>query len=336
MTKPQSPSSLSPRPTRPRRHSFGRISFCLITFFFLALLLRNSEIAVRYISDGLSLCAKTLIPSLFPFLVISELLVSGGAIRPLENLLARPFRSFLGISGESGCALLLGFLCGFPLGTKTAASLYRQGRISLEELQHLIIFCNVPSLAFLVFAVGDSLLGSRSLGVELYVITLLSSLLIGVLSNRLFQKSTPRSAPPCSSSVSEPRSPLTVFTEAVGNSATAMIRICAFVLFFSALVGVLERILTPVSLSQETTALIFGIFELTGGVARAAACAPVVAPYLCAALAGWSGLSVHFQIMSLCDGIPLSFSSYFLAKLGHGALNVLLLYGYTLLKTTLA
>ncbi len=319
----------------PPSLSFSGISFCLISIFFLALLMRNSKIAISYVSEGLSLCAKTLIPSLFPFMVLSDLLVSCGMIRPIGRLLARPFRFLFGIGGEGAGAVLLGFLCGFPLGAKTAVSLYRQGRIQLYELQRLMTFCNVPSFAFLVFAVGESLLGNQSLGIELYGITLLSALLIGMISKRFFKE---KENDPANATVHAASriSPLTAFTDAVASSASAMLRICAFVLFFSALTGVLERACSAASLSAELTALFFGSFELTGGVARAAVCSQATAPYVCAALAGWSGLSVHFQIISLCDGVPFPTRSFFLAKAAHGLLNVLLLYGYTLLKSFVA
>lgn len=335
MTERKRISFLRSRTSPPSALSFSRVSFCLISLFFLALLIRNSRIAIGYVSEGLSLCAKTLIPSLFPFMVISELIVSCGAIRPVGRLFSRPFRRLFGISGEGVGALLLGFLCGFPLGAKTAAALYRGGRISLCELKRLMTFCNVPSFAFLIFAVGESLFGSRSFGIELYAVTLLSALLIGIFSKHCF-RSEERDQPLSPRASAASISPMTAFTDAVGSSASAMLRICAFVLFFSALVGILERAFSALSPSPESSALCFGIFELTGGISRAAACSSATAPYLCAALAGWSGLSVHFQIMSLCDGIRFPVRAYFLAKAAHGLLNVLLLYGYTLLRSLVA
>ena len=314
-----------------RSPSFSRTSFCLICLFFLALLIRNSRIAVGYVTEGLSLCAKTLIPSLFPFMVVSELLISSGITRPIGRLLNRPFHRLFGVGGEGAGAMLLGFICGFPLGAKTAVSLYRRGRIRLADLSRLMTFCNVPSLGFLVFAVGDSLLHSRRLGIELYVVTLVSALLIGIGSKYCLRRKEAEvsSLPPqASASIST----MTALTDAVSSSATAMLRICGFVLFFSALVGILEQILSPLSLSEELSALLFGAFELTGGMSRAALCPPAAIPYLCAALAGWSGLSVHFQIISLCEDTHFSTRVYFLAKGSHGLLNVLLLWGYNHIK----
>ena len=311
---------------------WGQLFFGLICLFFSVLLLRNSELAIGYLSDGLILCAKTLIPSLFPFLVLSELIVASGLIRPVGRLLSRPVQYLFGIRGEGAGAILLGFLCGFPLGTKTAVALYRQGELSGEELCHLLTFCNVPSAAFLINAVGISLFHCRQLGWELYIITLLSALLIGGFGKH-FRKdpSTNQSSPISHAPI--PRKPaLVALTGAVSSSALAMLSICAFVLFFSTVVGILTPILSPLLPTAELSALCFGIFELTGGVSHAATCSPTTAPYLCAFLSGWSGLSVHFQVLSLCDGISVSFRPYFFAKLLHGGLNVLLLWAYFSIK----
>ena len=78
-------------------------------------------------------------------------------------------------------------------------------------------------------------------------------------------------------------------------------------------------------LSSRTSAVLFSFFELSGGMAHAAALEETAyAARLCAFGAGWSGLSVHCQVMSVCDGRGLSFRGYFLSKLVSGVLCVLL------------
>ena len=312
---------------RPR---LGRLFLCLGGLFLFFLLLRNAEFAVRHMSDGLRLCVRTLIPSLFPFMVLAELLVSTKATEPIGRLLPRPLRRLFGVSGDGSCAVLLGLLCGFPIGAKSAATLYREGRIDRSELCHILTFANIPSSAFVISTVGVSLFSDRSFGLWLYGTTLLSSLLTGIVGARLRGKgvadpttNAPRRSP-VRTDRAAPKSAISCFTGAITSSAVSMLYICAFVVFFSAFVGTLESMLQAFSLPRTVSALCFGFFELTGGVARAAACAPPAAEYLCAFLLGWSGLSVHCQIMSLCADTDVSFRPYLIAKLTQGLLNTLL------------
>lgn len=81
-------------PEVPRRYpSFGQVFFCLMSTFCFVLILRNPDVAIEYMGRGLSLCARTVIPSLFPFMVISELMVRSGAGEALGRLFSRPMRS---------------------------------------------------------------------------------------------------------------------------------------------------------------------------------------------------------------------------------------------------
>ena len=81
----------------------GQLCFGFFALFCLLLILRNPDTAIEYMTSGLRLCARTVIPSLFPFLVLSELIVSGGIgrilLRPVSGMLSRLFR-LIGVPGK--------------------------------------------------------------------------------------------------------------------------------------------------------------------------------------------------------------------------------------------
>lgn len=303
----------------------GQWFFCGLSIFCLALILQSSATAISYMGQGLTLCASTVIPSLFPFMVLSELLVTSGGGEVLGKLCEKPVRKLFGISGASVCALMMGLVCGFPVGTKTAVSLCRRGLISPKELERLICFCNIPSSAFLINAVGVSLFGSRRFGLLLYAVCLLAAILTALLLRWI-------SPPPATEECSAPPvllSGVNVFTHSVTAAATAMLHVCAYVVFFSALVGTLGHLLHTWGADRTATALLFGLFELSGGVMQASAIPDrTMAMLLAAILCGWSGISVHLQILSLCDDLPdgtrISARPYVLCKLLQSVLCALL------------
>lgn len=301
----------------------GQWVFFGLSVCCLALILCNSDTAISYMGQGLTLCAKTVIPSLFPFMVLSELLVASGGGEVLGRLCETPVKRLFGISGASVCALMMGLVCGFPVGTKTAVSLCRRGLISAKELSRLICFCNIPSSAFLINAVGVSLFGSRRFGLLLYGICLLAAVLTALLLRLLSP------LPDTESGTAPPVLPsgMTVFTHSVTAAATAMLYVCAYVVFFSALIGTLGHLLHKWGVDRTLTAFLFGVFELSGGVMQASAIADrTMAQLLAAALCGWSGVSVHLQILSLCDDLPapFSFRPYIWSKLLQGVLCAVL------------
>ena len=84
--------------------------------------------------------------------------------------------------------------------------------------------------------------------------------------------------------------------------------------------------LSAASLPPALRALIFGLFELTGGVAEAAALPCEIGAVIAAFISGWSGFSVHFQIMSICADRGISFKPYFLAKFAQGIVAAVLVF----------
>ena len=128
----------------------------IMTAALFILLLSNTSLAIDGVQRGLSLCAQTLIPALFPFLVLSEYFVSCGAGETLGQLFGRPFAALFGLSRAGACAVLLGTLCGQPVSSVTALSFLERGEITKEELERICLFANNPGSAFLTAAVGGA------------------------------------------------------------------------------------------------------------------------------------------------------------------------------------
>lgn len=312
--------SFHPTKPRHRRPSAGQAGFCLMSTFCFVLVLRNADSAVAYMGRGLTLCARTVIPSLFPFMVISELLVSSGAGEALGRLLAGVMRRLFGLSGAGASAVFLGSMCGFPVGARTAVALLDRNAISKAECEHLLTFVNNPSSAFLITAVGVSLYGNRRLGVVLYCVVLGCGLLTGFLARFWLRKpGEPAEHPHFPSGFHF--GGVETFTGAVSSAATGMLTVCAYVIFFSAVTGALSCAVGGAGRFGEMAyTLLCGMLEMTGGIGQASALSGNAGLILTAVFAGWSGISVHCQVMTLCGGRGLSFKPYLLAKAVQGLL----------------
>lgn len=314
----------TPNPARP---SAGQILFCVMSVAALLLTFRHSELAISSMSDGMRLCVSTVIPALFPFMVLSELLVSSGAAELVARIFGGLFEGLFGIRREGCIAFLLGIVCGFPIGTKSAVSLYENGRISRSELEHLLTFCNGPSSAFLISAVGASLFSSRRFGVMLYCAEIISAIVIGAVGRAFFshKKRYDEKTLVCGIRPQGERAGLRSVVGAVTSSASSMLYVCSFVVFFSSVTGILGAYADAAELPRTIKTLLIGFFEMTGGVS-AASSLPKYSACLCtAAIVGWSGLSVHFQLVSLCADRKIAYRPYFLAKLIRGALDLILI-----------
>ena len=290
----------------------------------LLLLLRAPQVAVKQVEQGLLLCSKAVIPALFPFMVFSEVIVATGVgerlLQPLQRLLHRLFKL-----PEAGCsAVVLGLLCGFPVGAISALRAKEKGSLTAHETEGVMLLSGNASAAFLLNVVGLKLWGNRLFGLSLYAILLLSQWIVG-RSFLLADKTDPKEQEPVLPLTAEPRSAGMILTDAVRSACASMLLVCACVVFFSSLMGALGLVLERFGASASVTALLFCMLELTGGMnAAASLSSPLSAALLCALCAGWSGLSVHCQAISLCGNAGIRFRRYFAAKLLQGLLCALL------------
>ena len=232
-----------------------------------------------------------MLPSLFPFFVLSSLLVQSDVPRLLSRAMAGVMYPLFGVSGAGASALILGLLGGYPVGARTVAELYGRGEIAREEAEQLLAFCNNSGPGFFLGVCGTAVFGSARAGMYLYLIHVGAALVTGVLLRR--DLGLPRRK-----AVSRQRAPFDLaaaLPAAVQGSFAAVGSVSAFVIFFMVLLRLLS--LLP-------RAALFGFVEMTNGVN--ALPATRTGFVLCAAIMNWGGLSVQAQTRAMLAGSALS------------------------------
>ncbi len=274
---------------------------------------------------GLSLCAETLIPALFPFLVLTNLMVAAGTAETLGRVLAAPCRYLFGLGGASAAAVVLGLCGGYPVGANTAVSLYQANKITRAEAEALLPLATAASPPFLLGAVGLSLWGDVRVGVLLFAAGLLSQLLVGICHR---VPPALRSSPSRAGSVRRAR--LSDLVVALPRAADTMLVACASVLFFEVLLAVLfaGEILSALPFLQTAVA---GTLEVSAGVVSAAAKfggrAPAAGLCLSGFAVGWSGVSVALQVAVCARDTDLSLAPYLRFKCEQAVLCAALTLG---------
>lgn len=278
-------------------------------------LLLNSRPVSAAVADSLRLCTGVLLPTLFPFFVLSSLLTESGFAGRWGGFMERLF----GLPGAMAPALLLGAVGGYPVGARTVAQLYSQGRCSKEQAEKALRFCNNAGPAFVISAVGSGMLGDGSLGLRLWVVHLFSALLLGLFSRGKQRAVKDMNCTPVSGRIPGGTG---AFLQAVTGAFAAFLNVCAFVLIFAVLLCLVERLPVLSSLSAPWDGLLYGMLELTGGAARLAKAAlprPILLPAL-SFLCGWGGFSVQCQTIDLLHRAGLPCRGYLKAKLLQGVL----------------
>ena len=228
----------------------------------LSLLLGKPTVAIEYMKKGMQLCAHSVVPSLLPFMIISELIVESGVGKSIAALISPLTKRLFGVGVGGACAFALGTLCGFPIGARAAASIFDKGDMTKSELERTLTFCNNASPAFIISTVGASILGNRTVGAIIYACVIVSAVTVGILTNA-FMKRNPSADVDRQANYSSRRFDMAqVFTSAIRSSALSMLNVCAYVTFFCTIVGCLGKVLESMGVSDTVGCLLLGFFYL--------------------------------------------------------------------------
>lgn len=250
---------------------------------------------VSGVGSGLETCAGVVVPSLFPFMVVSSFVSGLPVSEKITRVLSPVMRYVFRLPAAAFPALVFGFIGGFPVGCSVAAELYTQGKIEREHAQRLTLFCVNAGPAFTVTAVGVVMLGSARMGAVLFTSACAASLLTAVFLGLMSP------VPQKEKAVIEEVRPISaVLVGSVERSAYTMLGICAWVTAFSCLFSLLGA----VGLSERALSVIKCLCEVTCGCGIAAQNGNI---YAVAATLGWSGLCVICQVTGFVQkvGTPL-------------------------------
>lgn len=285
-----------------------------------AALLCAPDAAGQGAAEGISTCLYTLIPSLFPFMVLCTYVTESGLATRMGRFTGPVMRALFRLPGAAAPVVLLGFIGGYPAGARGVSRLLARGEITREEAGRMLCFCVGAGPPFVLTAVGSLLLGSAQAGPVLLLAVTASGLLLGLLLRFTAPKSAPKAAPK-----PQPPSP-SPFVNSVTGAGRAMAVLCAFVIVFSVVLSLcreagLFRPLTRFLLLRgmgpgNAAALPSFLAEVTAGCrdgAQFGASLPLFAFGL-----GWGGLCVHLQIFSFFPELPLSRWKFWLFRLLHG------------------
>lgn len=293
------------------------------------LFLLYAERTAETVTESLTICARSIVPSLFPYMVISALLTQTGAGAVLGRVAAYPVRWLFGFSAGAAPAIVLGALCGFPVGALAAVNEYEAGQLSKPETERVLAVCNNTGPAFLTGVIGGVYWNDAAFGVFLYIIQIAAAVLIGILSADRNRTVHMEVKAPAASAESQSERFLSQLARAVTSASQNMVVICGFILFFSVIVDLLLPAFEMVCPSGYLGAAVVSFLEFSAA-ARCAVLLPnaAAAAGFTAFAVGWAGISVHAQITAFAGKHCFHMGRYYFCKLLQGALCAISAYFY--------
>ncbi len=222
-------------------------NFIAIIFLSFTLgLLIFSRTNLPAVKSGLALWANSVVPSLFPFFVATELLMHTNIIQQLGILLNRFMKPIFNVRGEGAFAFIMGIISGYPVGAKIASNFRKNNICSKEECERLLSFTNNSGPLFIIGSVGILMFKNTTIGILLFITHILACITVGVIF-RFWKKNKTSSDFKNSSSSKQKSNNFATFSnlgevlaESITSSISTILLIGGFVVIFSSIISILN------------------------------------------------------------------------------------------------
>lgn len=274
----------------------------------ILLLVKKTQVADA-VSNGLTVCGEVLIPSLFPFMMLSSFAVKSGVFRSMNRIVSPLIKRIFSLSGECFSALFFGFIGGYPVGVSIISGLYEQEKVTEKDVRHMLSFCVNAGPAFVVTAAGEMILGSKTAGIVMLVSVCLSSITTGVFYT-FFKKKSKHDI----INNTEKMNLSQALVDSAFSSSQSMISVCTWLLVFSAFSGIIQSFI-----KNETVLLIYSAFsEVTTGIRSAAKLGGIP---LVAAVISFGGICVMCQILPIIKKCGVKVYEYLAFRIVNAVLS---------------
>ena len=296
-----------------RTHKFRQGLLLALAMFTAVLVFAAPQRCADVLHAGLVLCGGPLLVSLFPFLIVSALLMGCGA-GPLLGFAFQPAARVIGVRAKAaGSVLLIGFLGGFAPAAAAAAQAVRTGQLTPRQASALLPACVCSGPSFVILTVGEQMLGSRALGVRLFAAQLLAGYLTAAVLCRM-QGGAGQCLPAKAEDI-----PLPTLDAVVAQAAVTYLKLCGFVLYFRLLAAGAEALLP-----KPWSVLPAMLLEVCTGC-DCASRTGLWASTLCCAALSVQGASVLLQVRTICPP-EVSLGSLLAARVLHLPLSLALFW----------
>ena len=299
---------------------YSNLIIIILSFSTLFLILCNKSLVSRTIITSFSIWFNTLVPSMFPMFILSDILINYNFTMYIPKRIINFISKIFNISNSSVLIIFLSMISGFPTNAINIRNAYDNNMISKKEAEHLLLFNHFANPLFILETVGTFYLNNNKYGIIILLSLILGSIIIGILF-RNKNHSTPVNY---ISKNDNCQSFGTALSEAIKKSINSLLMISGTVTLFLVLSTLVINIF---HLNSFIAVLIQGILEMTMATSLLSSLniSDLVKVVCATSIIAFGGLSIHLQVISILDD-KIRYRNYFIGRLLHAIISGLIVF----------
>lgn len=303
-----------------KKNIFNFIIILSFIVLFIEVLI-NKTLIFTTISYSLNIWVNTLIPSMFPFFIISDILINYQITSYIPKPLKKIFSKIFNTSEEIISIFFLSLLSGFPSGARNIRTIYDKKLITTKEATLALAFTHFANPLFVLSTVAVLFLGNEKYGYLILISHYLGNIIIGILlrnHNTTFNTNY-------NLSINKSQSFSTILIKAIKSSIDTLLLILGTLTCF---LIVSSLIINKINVSSYLASIIKGILEMTMGLKSISILTipDIYKVVISTMFISFGGLAVHMQVVSQLVDTDISYDIFFIFRIIHSIISGILAY----------
>ena len=302
------------------KNKLFNIIVIISTLFMLYQIIVKKSLVNYSVNYALNIWVNNLIPSLFPFFIISDILINYNFTSYVPKIFKKMCKYLFNITDNMVTILVLSIISGFPSNARNTRTLYDNNLITLDEANHILIFSHFSNPLFILTTVSIFFFNDNQIGIILLISHYFSNFILGILFRNYFHHSDIDS-----SKYSKNINFGTVIIEATKKAVDTILLICGIVTVFMLLSTI---VVNTFNFNIYNSMIIKGLFEITIGIeALGKLGLPMIYKSVIAScFLAFGGFSVHMQVISQISNTKISYKYFFIGRIYQMILSGIITY----------
>lgn len=302
-----------------KKHRNLLISF--ITIFFLIEFLTNSTSLINVFFATIKLCFYNLLPNIFIFFLITDILNNYNFPYYLSKILGSLFKKIYHLPKSCTYIIIMSLSSGFPGNAKLIKDSLDNNSITNYDATRLLTMTHFANPLFIIYTVGITFLHNEKTGVIILICHFLTNFIVGFLFRNIYQYEKKED----NINLIESLPFITLLKTSFLKTAKLLINIFGIIIFFAIVTTTISKYL---NLNPISNTLLSGILEITSGLKLLGALnlSKIKAAMIATFFVSFGGFSIHMQEISILNKYKINYYIYLVSRLIHASISTLLVF----------
>lgn len=289
-----------------------------ILLYLVVLIFMNSSEVKNGAIESINIWKNNIFPTLFPFFIISNILINYGFVNML-SFLFNPITKIFKVNSSAAFIIIMSMLSGFPSNSKYIKEFVEKKTITASEAAKILTFSHFSNPLFILNTIGINFLKNEKIGIIILIVHYMTNFIIGFLFRNLkTQKSNEK--------IINKQLPFgNILSKSITDGINTLLLILGTIAFFQIIISIIN---TTIHSNELVKTIISGIIEMTQGIKNSSLLnIPIkYKAIMCIMFISFGGISIHIQVYSIINELKINYKYFFVARIIHALISGLILF----------